>query len=152
MVGLKFDNTEGLPDNSGILVATDEPDVQVKAFTFSSNKWPHLRERGGALVRASFGRFGENILLNTTEADLVDRALEDLTRITGYRGEPSEIFVQHWYGGLPRYDHDHLARVATVRSLLSDVPQIGVAGAWADGVGVPNVIAGARKAARELLG
>ena len=152
VVGLKFDNTEGLPDNSGILVATDEPDVQVKAFTFSSNKWPHLRERGGALVRASFGRFGENILLNTTEADLVDRALEDLTRVTGYRGEPSEIFVQHWYGGLPRYDHDHLARVATVRSLLSDVPQIGVAGAWADGVGVPNVIAGARKAARELLG
>lgn len=151
VVGMTFDSDEGLADVSGILVAADEPDIQAKAFTFSSKKWPHLGQRGGALVRASFGRYGENLLLSMSEADLVDRAVADLHTVTGFTGEPKEVFVQYWYGGLPRYDHDHVARVAKVRELLADTPHIGVAGAWIDGVGVPNVIAGARAAARKLV-
>ena len=34
---------------------------------------------------------------------------------------------------------------------LADVPGIATAGAWADGVGVPAVIAGARAAAQALV-
>ena len=47
-----------LPQNSGILVATDAA-LGAKAFTLSSRKWPHLAERERDLVRASFGRFGD---------------------------------------------------------------------------------------------
>ena len=54
VVGLRFATDEGLPENSGVLVSTDAKDVHAKAFTLSSRKWPHLAERGGALVRASF--------------------------------------------------------------------------------------------------
>ena len=62
-----------------------------------------------------------------------------------------EIYTQRWFGGIPRYDEKHLATVAAVRAALADVPGIATAGAWADGVGVPAVIAGARAAAQVLV-
>lgn len=153
VVGMKFDSGEGLPNNSGILVAIDEPGVHAKAFTFSSKKWPHLGARGGALVRASFGRFGDDAITRADEDDLVDYALDDLQAITGFDGRAaglSEICVQRWFGGLPVYGPQHLAAVSEIRSLLSDAQSVDVAGAWVDGVGVPAIIADARKAAARL--
>lgn len=153
VVGMRFATDEGLPQNSGVLVSTGTKDVRAKAFTFSSRKWPHLAERGGALVRASFGRFGDNVAITATEDDLVDWALDDLKTITGFDGRAAgleEIYVQRWLGGLPRFDENHLATVAKVRSLLPDEPKashISLTGAWAGGVGVPAVIADARAAA-----
>ena len=153
VVGMRFATDEGLPQNSGVLVATGAEDVHAKAFTFSSRKWPHLAERGGALVRASFGRFGDTVAFAATEDDLVDWALDDLETITGFDGRAAgleEIYVQRWLGGLPRFDEGHLATVAKVRSLLDDEPKaagVSVTGAWAGGVGVPAVIADARAVA-----
>ena len=153
VVGMRFATDEGLPQDSGVLVSTGAEDVHAKAFTFSSRKWPHLAERGGALVRASFGRFGDNVAITATEDDLVDWALDDLKTITGFDGRAAgleEIYVQRWLGGLPRFDENHLATVAKVRSLLLDEPKashISLTGAWAGGVGVPAVIADARAAA-----
>ena len=153
VVGMRFATDEGLPQNSGVLVSTGVEDVHAKAFTFSSRKWPHLAERGGALVRASFGRFGDNVAITASEDDLVDWALDDLETITGFDGRAAgleEIYVQRWLGGLPRFDEGHLATVSKVRSLLLDEPKashISLTGAWAGGVGVPAVIADARAVA-----
>ena len=153
VVGMRFATDEGLPQNSGVLVSTGAEDVHAKAFTFSSRKWPHLAERGGALVRASFGRFGDNVAITASEDDLVDWALDDLETVTGFDGRAAgleEIYVQRWLGGLPRFDEGHLATVSKVRSLLLDEPKashISLTGAWAGGVGVPAVIADARAVA-----
>ncbi|AZA12220.1 protoporphyrinogen oxidase [Corynebacterium gerontici] len=155
VVGMKFDDEEGLPDNSGILVATDAKDVRAKAFTFSSKKWPHLGERGGALVRASFGRYGDDAITRMEEDELVDLALDDLQRITGFDGRAaglSEIFVQRWFGGLPVYNVEHLDAVAAARDALAKVPGIEATGAWDQGVGVPDVIVAAKDAAERVLG
>lgn len=158
VVGLKFDSDTdpsgtALPQNSGILVATDQDDVHAKAFTLSSRKWPHLAERGGALVRASFGRFGDDAIVRAEEDDLVDYALDDLQHLTGFDGRAAgvaEIFTQRWFGGLPRFDATHLDTVAAVRDALSQSPGVDVTGAWAGGVGVPAVIADARAAAARI--
>ncbi|AIG63600.1 protoporphyrinogen oxidase [Corynebacterium atypicum] len=155
VVGLHVDSDEGLPDNSGVLVAADEPGVRAKAFTFSSKKWAHLAERGGLTLRASFGRFGGDALVRAEEDDLVDWALDDLQTITGFDARAagvSEIFVQRWYGGIPRYDEHHLGTVAAVRAQVARVPGLDVAGAWAGGVGVPAVIADARACAARMTG
>lgn len=155
VVGMRFATDDGLPENSGVLVATGAQDVRAKAFTFSSRKWPHLAERGGALVRASFGRFGDTLAVRASEDDLVDWALDDLEAITGFDGRAAgleEIYVQRWLGGLPRYDEHHLATVAAVEKELDKVPGIAVTGAWVGGVGVPAVIAHARRAAHGGVG
>ncbi|WP_257159066.1 protoporphyrinogen oxidase [Corynebacterium cystitidis] len=155
LVGMRFASSEGLPDTSGVLVAADEHGVNAKAFTFSSKKWPHLGERGGALVRASFGRFGDTIARDTDEDTLVDWALDDLETITGFDGRAAgleEIYVQRWLGGLPRYDEHHLATVRKVFSLIDDIPGLALTGAWAGGVGVPAVITHAKGAAAAVVG
>lgn len=153
VVGMKFDSDEGLPQNSGVLVAADEPDMHAKAFTLSSRKWPHLAERGGAVVRASFGRFGDEALVRAEEDELVDMALDDLQKTTGFDGRAAglaEIYVQRWFGGIPRFDKNHFDVVASVREELIGVEGVAVTGAWAAGVGVPNVIADARDAAQRI--
>ncbi|MDY3128073.1 MAG: protoporphyrinogen oxidase [Corynebacterium sp.] len=155
VVGMKIDSDAGLPEASGILVAADQPGVHVKAFTLSSNKWPHLKERvgNGALIRASFGRFGEDAITREEEDVLVDYALDDLKTITGFDAREagvSEIYTQRWFGGIPRFDEHHLATIAAVREQLATVDGIEVVGAWAAGVGVPAVIADARSTARSL--
>ncbi|KQB84407.1 protoporphyrinogen oxidase [Corynebacterium oculi] len=155
VVGMRFDTAEGLPENSGVLVAADEPGLRAKAFTLSSKKWPHLGARGGAVVRASFGRLGQDDLVRADEDDLVDYALDDLQAITGFDGRAaglSEIFVQRWLGGLPCYGPGHLDTVARVRRALAEVPGVEAIGAWAGGVGVPAVIGDARAAAERLSG
>lgn len=154
VVGMKFDNGEGLPENSGILIAADEPGVHTKAFTLSSKKWPHLASRGGALVRASFGRFGDDTYVRCDEDTLVDYALDDLKSITGFDGRAaglSEIYTQYWYGGIPRYSHTHLDTVARVLDALEAEPTVAVTGAWVGGVGVPSVVAHARTTAQKLV-
>ncbi len=155
VVGMRFASDEGLPDNSGVLVAADQEGVHAKAFTFSSKKWPHLGERGGALVRASFGRFGDTIARDTDEDTLVDWALDDLQTTTGFDGRAAgleEIYVQRWLGGLPRYDENHIATVRKVFSLIDDVPGLALTGAWAGGVGVPAVITHAKETVAGMLG
>ena len=154
VVGMRFDSAEGLPDVSGVLVASGEPGITAKAFTFSSKKWPHLGKRGGALVRASFGRLGDEATARMDEDDLVDAALDDLQTITGFDGRAaglSEIFVQRWFGGLPNYGVDHIATVARARTEISQVNGLEAIGAWASGVGVPAVIADAKAAVERLL-
>ena len=161
VVGFKIDSDTDsagnkLPENSGLLVALDQGGVHAKAFTFSSRKWPHLVERldGGIIIRASFGRFGDDAIVRAEEDDLVDYALDDLKTITGFDARDagvSEIFTQRWFGGIPRYDEHHLEHVAQARKALADVPGVDVTGAWAGGVGIPNVVTDALKAAQRVL-
>ncbi|WP_080793285.1 protoporphyrinogen oxidase [Corynebacterium pacaense] len=155
VVGMKFDAAEGLPEASGILVAANEPGITAKAFTFSSRKWPHLGDRGGALVRASFGRLGDDAAVRMDEDELVDIALDDLHRITGFDGRAaglSEIYVQRWFGGLPAYGVGHLSVAAAARGEIARIEGLEAIGAWAGGVGVPAVIADARAAVARLTG
>ena len=54
--------------------------------------------------------------------------------------------MQRWGGGLPQYAVGHLDRVARIRADVARVPGLAVCGAAYDGVGIPAVIASARRA------
>lgn len=150
VVAMRFGTDEGLPANSGILVAADAG-MDAKAFTFSSRKWPHLGDRGGAIVRASFGRFGDDSLVHLPDDELLAKARADLESCTGFAAEPEEVVVQRWWGGLPRYGvgHDQLMDFADAD--LAEVPRIAAAGAWHRGPGIPACIADAKAAAASIL-
>jgi len=140
------DAVAGLSDLSGFLV----PPVEkrgIKASTFSFAKWDWVREVGGehAILRTSLGRVGEESTLQATDATLVARSLADLADLAGISAVPVDTHVQRWGGGLPQYAVGHLERVARVRSALP--AGLSVCGAWCDGVGIPAVIASARRAA-----
>ena len=150
VVAMRFDTDEGLPECSGILIAADAG-VDAKAFTFSSRKWPHLGDRGGAVVRASFGRFGDDSLVREDDESLLAKARRDLEAITGFAAAPAEVMVQRWWGGLPRYGVGHGQLMEFADSDLAEVPRIAAAGAWHRGPGVPACIADAKAAAAAII-
>ncbi|WP_446223130.1 protoporphyrinogen oxidase [Nocardia sp. IBHARD005] len=149
LVALALPRDTPLPDNSGILVATGEP-LRAKAFTLSSRKWPHLAERDVALVRASFGRLGDDKPLSWTDDDLIAAAIADLTTVTGIPITPLEAVAQRWPGGLPQYAPGHTDRIATLESALTPLDGLAVAGAYLHGVGVPACVASGTAAAGRI--
>ncbi|MFC4602792.1 protoporphyrinogen oxidase [Rhodococcus kronopolitis] len=149
VVALALPLGAALPENSGILVATGES-LRAKAFTLSSRKWPHLARRGAALVRASFGRFGDAALVEASDAELVALARADLETVTGVSVDPADAVVQRWRGGLPQYGPGHLDAVAEIEAGVAQLPGLAVAGALLHGVGVPACVASATAAARTV--
>ncbi|MFD4430126.1 protoporphyrinogen oxidase [Nocardia sp. NPDC058497] len=149
LVAMALPRETGLPDNSGILVATGEP-LRAKAFTLSSRKWPHLGARDVALVRASFGRFGDESPLSWSDDDLVAAAVTDLTTVTGTEITPIQSVVQRWPGGLPQYAPGHTDRIAIIESSVASLDGLAVAGSYLHGVGVPACVASGTAAAERV--
>jgi protoporphyrinogen/coproporphyrinogen III oxidase len=125
----------------------------VKAVTFSTVKWPHLqRDNPGVhLVRCSVGRLGEDVVLQRDDAELAGLAAADLADATGVRGDPVDVRVSRWGGGLPQYSVGHLDRVAAIRAAVAAVPGLSVCGAAYDGVGIPACVATAKLAADQVV-
>jgi protoporphyrinogen/coproporphyrinogen III oxidase len=140
------------PEGSGYLVPAIDGRA-VKAVTFSTVKWPHLRSgpAGLEIVRCSVGRVGEEALLQRDDAELARLAATDLAAATGVRGAPVAVRVSRWGGGLPQYAVGHLERVARIRAAVATLPGLAVCGAAYDGVGIPACIASARLAADRVL-
>jgi protoporphyrinogen/coproporphyrinogen III oxidase len=143
-----------LPAGSGFLVPAVDGHA-IKAVTFSSVKWPHLRHgsdgSGLQLVRCSIGRYGDEAVLQRDDGDLADLAAADLATATGARGRPAGTRVTRWGGGLPQYSVGHLDRVARIRTGVAAQPGLAVCGAAYDGVGIPACIASARLAVNQVL-
>lgn len=141
--------------SSGFLVPPVEG-RRIKASTFSFAKWAWVREAGrpeGLLVlRTSLGRHREEASLQLSDEELVAVSLTDLGLATGLTATPVDTHVQRWGGGLPQYAVGHLDRVARIRADVARVPGLAVCGAAYDGVGIPAVIASARRAVAQVTG
>ncbi|RJL34208.1 protoporphyrinogen oxidase [Bailinhaonella thermotolerans] len=142
----------GTLDRSGYLVPPVERRT-VKAVTFTTAKWPHLREydRDLVVVRCSIGRLGEERALQRDDAELVAAAMAELAETSGVRGLPRGTRVTRWGGALPQYAVGHLDRVARIRAAVAAQPGLAVCGAAYDGVGIPACVATARTAAGRVL-
>ena len=141
-----------LPDTSGYLVPAVDGHP-VKAVTFSSVKWPQLRQRAADLifVRCSLGRIGEEQVLQRDDAELTALAAADLAAATGVRGAPAASLVTRWGGALPQYTVGHLDRVTRVQASLATQPRLAACGAAYAGVGIPACIATARSAVDQVV-
>jgi oxygen-dependent protoporphyrinogen oxidase len=154
LVTLALPETE-LPELSGFLVPAGEVSgagepYTVKAATFLDRKWPHLRRPGRTLVRLSLGRHGEEAVLQRPDGDLVALAAADLAALVGAPPRPVEAVVHRWGGALPQYTPGHLDRVAAVRAALP--PDVALAGAGYDGIGIPACVRSGRAAAGQVVG
>ena len=141
-----------LPGSSGYLVPAVDG-RPVKAVTFSSVKWPHLRSRADGLVfvRCSVGRIGEEAILQRDDRELGELAAADLAAATGVRGRPADAVVTRWGGALPQYTVGHLDRVARIQASLAAQPGLAACGAAYAGVGIPACAGTARAAADQVL-
>jgi protoporphyrinogen/coproporphyrinogen III oxidase len=144
-------------EGSGFLVPPVER-RSVKAATYSFAKWDWVRQAGATagpspllLLRCSVGRHREERLLQRSDEELVELALEDLADAIGLSVRPVDEHVQRWGGALPQYAVGHLDRVRAVRTSIAALPGLAVCGAAYDGVGVPACVASAEAAATQVL-
>ncbi|WP_431682196.1 protoporphyrinogen oxidase [Kitasatospora sp. KL5] len=137
-----------LPAGSGFLVPPVDGRT-ITTATFSGNKWRWISDAAPDLfvLRTSIGD-GQ---LHRDDADLVTASLRDLSDATGLTAKPVAGEVTRWTDGLPQYTVGHPARIERIRRSIADLPGIAVCGAVYDGIGIPSCIAGAQRAAEEIL-
>lgn len=148
VVALALPADTPLPDNSGVLVATGEH-LRAKAFTLSRRKWAQLADRPQAVVRASFGRFGDEPVASS-DAQLVAAAAEDLATVIGAPVAVEDAVVRRWHAGIPQYGPGHLDLVAAIEAGIDQLPRLVLAGGYLHGVGVPACVQVATAAAQRL--
>jgi protoporphyrinogen/coproporphyrinogen III oxidase len=152
-LAFRAEDVTGLDGSSGFLVPPVDGRA-IKASTFSFVKWDWVRRAGATHglvhLRTSLGRHREEAVLQRSDDELVALSLADLADAVGLRGRPVDSHVQRWGGALPQYAVGHVERVARVRAALAAVPRLVVCGAAYDGVGIPAVIASARRAVAGL--
>lgn len=142
---------------SGFLVPPVEG-YAVKGVTFSSNKWSWIAGQarseeadGLFLLRASVGRAGDPLVPDSTDAELVRLAADDVAAMTGLPRRPVLEQVTRWEQGLPQYNVGHRTRVADAREWLLSTPGLAVCGAAYEGVGIPACIGSAQAAVSGVL-
>ncbi|BBY16446.1 protoporphyrinogen oxidase [Mycolicibacterium litorale] len=148
VVALALPGGTPLPQQSGVLVATDDPQrrLRAKAITLSSRKWG---QRGNVeLVRLSYGRFGDDLARSAGDEDLLSWAAADLATVFGIDAEPVDSHVHRWIDAMPQYGPGHADLVADVRAGLPR--EVAVAGGYLDGIGVPACVASATRAVAAL--
>jgi oxygen-dependent protoporphyrinogen oxidase len=138
-----------LPDLAGVLVPATQG-YALKAVTFVDRKWAHAARPGLTLVRASFGRYGEERVLQREDPELVALAGRELGALLGTDlPAPVEAVVHRWGGALPQYAPGHVERVSSARAALP--PTLALAGAAVDGVGIAACVSSATGAARSVV-
>ena len=123
----------------------------VTACTFLDRKWPHLARDGEVLLRVSLGRVDDTRPDAWADAELVERAWQELAELWGVTGQPQEATVWRYPRAFPQYRVHHLLRAAGVEAAVARLGGLAVAGAAYHGVGIPACIAGGRAAAHTLL-
>lgn len=146
-VSLGYDAT-GLPDLDGILPAhgylvAGPGRGPVRSVTRSSAKFPGRAPDGHELFRVAVGDDGEEV----DDATLVSHARAELRRTLGITGAPVVALVQRWTGVMPQYAVGHLDRVRELELALHAFPGVVVAGSAVHGLGIPDCVASAERAA-----
>lgn len=140
-----------VPRSSGVLIPSGEART-VKAVTYSSGKWEHLRDGDRVVVRGSVGRHGDTRVLHRDDTDLAALVAADVAALTGWDALPIESRVTRWGGALPQYLVGHRDRVRRITEAVRAVPGLAVCGAVYQGVGVPACVDSAHQAVAQVLG
>jgi oxygen-dependent protoporphyrinogen oxidase len=135
----------GLPAGTGFVTAGDER--LVRACTWSSAKWEHLRG-DPSIVKAFVGRGGAPPPA-VGDRELATAVHGELALALGLGQPPVDLRVRRFGAGIPQYAVGHLGRVGRIEAALP--AQITVAGASYRGAGVAACVRSGRVAADRVL-
>lgn len=124
---------------------------RVLATSWLSNKWAGRAPQGFTLLRGFFGGAFDEAVLASSDEELIAMAHESWTRRFGLQGAPTLTRVVRWLLASPQHEVGHAERVARIDAALETLPFIAVCGSGFRAVGIPDVIADARRTIGRLL-
>ncbi len=135
-------------DGVGFVVPPGEGEIL--AGTFINSKWAHRVPEGKVLLRAFLGGArGGDLVEQQTDEQLTQRAFNELERLMGRLGEPEWTRVFRYPKSNPQPHLGHKERLGRLRA--NGVPRLELAGAAYDGVGIPDCVAQAERAAEAIV-
>ncbi|MCG7344319.1 protoporphyrinogen oxidase [Sporosarcina sp. ACRSL] len=140
-------DTEG----TGFLVSRSS-DYSITACTWVHRKWPTTTPEGKVLLRAFVGRVGEDAIVDLPDDEIERIVLEDLGKIMTIKGKPDFTVITRFKEDRPQYRVGHRERVDAARAELKEAfPNVKLAGASYDGVGLPDCINQGKAAVEEVI-
>ncbi|CUL31865.1 TPA: protoporphyrinogen oxidase [Listeria monocytogenes] len=140
-----------LPDGTGYLVARTAP-YKTTACTWVQKKWPHMVPKNKMLLRGFVGKAGETWLEQASDEAIVSAVLRDYAEIMDLHAAPLFYEVSRMKSAMPQYLVNHQDRLKQLKkNIKADYPGVFFAGMSYEGVGIPDCIAGAQTAAKELV-
>lgn len=139
-----------VPPGFGFLVPRSEG-RKMLACTFVNRKFRYRAPEGSLLLRCFFSSSRVRGLLTWYSDDaLLDLAQRELQEMIGLKATPLFHRVFRWACALPQYTTGHLERVAEMEKYLEGIPGVHIIGNSFYGVGIPDCIRSARKAAETI--
>ncbi len=139
-------------EGTGFLVSRSS-DYSITACTWTHRKWPTTTPEGKILLRAFVGRVGDEAIVDLSDDEIEKIVLADLNKIMTIKGKPDFTVITRWKKDRPQYRVGHKQRIAAAREeLKSRFPQVKLAGATYNGVGLPDCVDQGRAAVKEVLG
>jgi oxygen-dependent protoporphyrinogen oxidase len=135
-----------LPRAMGFVVPAVEK-RSILACSFTSRKFAGRAPAGISLVRAFLGGALRPADAALSDGDLVARTCADLRDLLGVRADPLWWRVHRHPDSMPQYHVGHLERVSEIEARAAALGEFALCGASYGGVGIPDCVAGAHRAA-----
>jgi oxygen-dependent protoporphyrinogen oxidase len=139
-----------LPKGTGYVVPAGGG--MVTACTWVSRKWPSDDLGTQAVVRCFVGRAGDERALALPDDRLIDSVRQETEAVNPMQAPPVTATVTRWPRAMPQYEVGHLERVEAIERSLQTTPGLFVTGSAYRGVGIPDCIFQASRAAERVLG
>ncbi len=156
-INLVYDESKlgPLPEGFGFLVPASEGRAML-ACTFVHRKFLGRTPPGRAVFRVFLGGIRNEALLSETDEALIAIVRRELSEILGKEAiglavEPEHAEVARWRRAMAQYAVGHQERMARIAAHTASLPGLRLAGNAYDGIGIPDCIRLARKAAKELV-
>ena len=117
------------------------------AGTWVSSKWPGRAPEGHVLLRGFLGGGRDPRRLEASDAELIELAREELSRLLHISGAPIMSRLSRWTRQSPQYEVGHLQRIAAIDQRLASIPGMFVTGSGFRAIGIPDCIADGRDTA-----
>jgi oxygen-dependent protoporphyrinogen oxidase len=138
-------------DGSGFLVPRKEGRF-ITACTWTSAKWKHTAPDDKVLLRCYVGRSGAEGWTALSDKEIVKLVRNDLQQILGISAEPAFTEVTRLLRSMPQYPVGHLQTIKAARNQLNEtMPEVFLAGAAYQGVGLPDCIQQGKEAAQQVM-
>lgn len=137
-------------DAFGLVVPSVERRA-ILAATFSSVKWPGRAPDGQVLLRVFLGGANAPDACDLEDEELAAMARRELERLMGISAEPRFTTVLRYRRAMPQYQVGHTERVEALEREVARHEGLVLAGNAYRGVGIPDTIAYAQRAADRLV-
>ena len=138
-------------EGTGFLVSRSS-DYSITACTWTHRKWPTSTPKGKVLIRAFVGRVGDEAIVDLPDAEIERIVLADLGDLIDIKSKPDFSVITRWKEDRPQYRVGHKQRIESAREELKEkFPQVKLAGASYEGVGLPDCVDQGKAAVKEVL-